>query len=136
MTSMKAESYFFALIAVFGAVMAPIYGHFTHWQEPVGPVGLFLAAGLGAMVAFYFWMTGKRIGYRPDDNPDGEIAEAEGDYGAFAPYSWWPLWLGLTSALVFMGIAVGWWIAFIGAFFGLFALVGWVFEFYKGQHAH
>ncbi|GAA1746760.1 cytochrome c oxidase subunit 4 [Nostocoides vanveenii] len=133
---MKAESYFFALIAVFGAVMGPIYGHFTHWQEPVGPVGLFLAAALGAMVAFYLWMTGKRIGYRPDDNPDGEIAEAEGDYGAFAPYSWWPLWLGLTSALVFMGIAVGWWIAFIGAFFGLFALVGWVFEFYKGQHAH
>ena len=85
---MKTESLFFALIAVFGAVMGPIYGFATDWNEPVGVVGLLLAAALGAMVAFYLWMTGKRIGYRPDDNPDGEIHEIEGDYGAFAPYSW------------------------------------------------
>ncbi|MCI1262401.1 MAG: cytochrome c oxidase subunit 4 [Tetrasphaera jenkinsii] len=132
---MKTESLFFALIAVFGAVMGPIYGFVTDWNEPVGVVGLLLAAALGAMVAFYLWMTGKRIGYRPDDNPDGEIHEIEGDYGAFAPYSWWPLWLGLAAALVFMGIAVGWWIVAIGVFMGVFALVGWTFESYKGQNA-
>lgn len=132
---MKTESLFFALIAVFGAVMGPIYGFVTDWNEPVGVVGLLLAAALGAMVAFYLWMTGKRIGYRPDDNPDGEIHEIEGDYGAFAPYSWWPLWLGLAAALIFMGVAVGWWIVAIGVFMGVFALIGWTFESYKGQNA-
>ena len=132
---MKTESLFFALIAVFGAVMGPIYGFATDWNEPVGVVGLLLAAALGAMVAFYLWMTGKRIGYRPDDNPDGEIHEIEGDYGAFAPYSWWPLWLGLAAALIFMGISVGWWIVAIGVFMGVFALIGWTFESYKGQNA-
>ena len=132
---MKVESIVFLLVGVFGLIMAPIYGIATEWQEPVGPVGLFLAAGLGLMVAFYFWLTGKRIGYRPDDNPLGEIAEQEGQYGEFAPHSWCPLWLGLTSAIIFMGLAVGWWIVAIGAFFAVFALIGWVFEFYKGAHA-
>ena len=111
---MKTESLFFALIAVFGAVMGPIYGFVTDWNEPVGVVGLLLAAALGAMVAFY---------------------EIEGDYGAFAPYSWWPLWLGLAAALIFMGVAVGWWIVAIGVFMGVFALIGWTFESYKGQNA-
>jgi uncharacterized membrane protein len=133
---MKVESVIFALVAVFAAIMAPIYGTVTHWNEPVGPVGLFLSAGLGAMVAFYLWLTGKRIGYRPDDNPDGEINEIEGDYGAFAPHSWWPLWLGLSAAMLFMGVAVGWWLAAVGAFLGVVALIGWTFEFYKGPHAN
>ena len=132
---MKTEALVFGLVGVFGLVMAPIYGHFTHWEEPVGSVGLFLAAGLGFMVAFYFWLTGARIGYRPDDTPLGEIAEQEGEYGDFTPHSWWPLWLGLTSSIMFLGLAVGWWVFAIGAFFGVFALVGWVFERYKGQYA-
>lgn len=132
---MKTESFVFALVGVFGLVMGPIYGIATDWQEPVGPVGLLLAAGLGFMVAFYFWLTGKRIGYRPDDNLDGNIDEAAGEYGDFTPHSWWPLWLGLSSSIVFLGLAVGWWVFAIGAFFGVFALVGWVFERYKGQHA-
>jgi len=106
---MKTESFVFALVGVFGLVMGPIYGIATDWQEPVGPVGLLLAAGLGFMVAFYFWLTGKRIGYRPDDNLDGNIDEAAGEYGDFTPHSWWPLWLGLTSSIVFLGLAVGWW---------------------------
>lgn len=132
---MKTETFVFALVGAFGLMMAPIYGIATDWQEPVGPVGLFLAAGLGFMVAFYFWLTGKRIGYRPDDNLDGEIAEQEGEYGDFTPHSWWPLWLAMTSSVIFLGLAVGWWIVAIGSFFTIFALVGWVFERYKGQHA-
>ncbi|MEI2775286.1 MAG: cytochrome c oxidase subunit 4 [Tetrasphaera sp.] len=131
---MKSSVLVFGLIAVFGAVMAPIYGIATDWKEPVGPVGLFLAAGLGVMVAFYLWLTNKRLGYLPDDNPEGEIAEAEGDYGDFSPHSWWPLWLALSAAVTFMGVAVGWWMVAVGAFFGVFALIGWTFEYYKGPH--
>ena len=28
------------------------------------------------------------------------------------------------------------WLAMVGAFFGVFALIGWTFEFYKGPHAN
>lgn len=132
---MKTEANLFALVGVFAVIVGPIYGIVTDWQEPVGPVGLFLAAGLGFMCAFYFWLTGRRIGYRPDDSLTGEIDEQEGEYGLFTPHSWWPLWLGLTAAVVFLGLAVGMWVSIIGAFFGVFALIGWTFETFKGRNA-
>ncbi|CCH75202.1 conserved membrane hypothetical protein [Nostocoides australiense Ben110] len=133
---MKVEAIVFLVVGIFATVMGLIYGIVTDWQELVGAPALFLSGGLGFMVAFYFWLTGKRIGYRPDDNPEGEIREFEGEYGSFSPYSWWPLWLALTASLMFMGLAVGWWMFAIGAFFGLFALVGWTFEYFKGAHAN
>ena len=67
---------------------------------------------------------------------DGEIEQAEGPYGTFAPYSWWPLWLSLAGSLVFLGVAVGLWVSAFGALVGVWALCGWVFEYYKGEHAH
>lgn len=132
---MKVEAIVFALLGLFGTIVGPIYGLVTHFKEPVGVTGLLLLAGLGYMVSFYLWLTGRRIGYRPDDNPAGEIDEHEGDYGLFTPHSWWPLWLGLTGSLMFLGMAVGFWVSIIGAFFGIFALVGWTFETYKGRNA-
>jgi hypothetical protein len=53
---------------------------------------------------------------------------------SFSPYSWWPLWLGLSAAICFLGLAVGWWVFAIGAFFAVPALIGWTFEYWKGAH--
>ena len=132
---MKVSYWLFAIVGAFGALMGTIYGSVTDWKEPVGPVGLFLAAGLGAMVSFYLWMTSRRLPPASDDDPFGEIADHEGNYGQFAPYSWWPLWLALTAAITVMGLAVGWWLFAVGAFLTIFTPVGWVFESYKGPHA-
>jgi hypothetical protein len=44
--------------------------------------------------------------------------------------------LGCAAATAVLGIAVGWWIFFIGAGIGIVALVGWVFEYSRGDHAH
>ena len=63
-----------------------------------------------------------------------EQEEADPDYGFFSPYSWWPLWLGLSAAICFLGLAVGWWVFAIGAFFAVPALIGWTFEYWKGAH--
>jgi hypothetical protein len=132
---MKVEFKLFVIIAAFFAPVAIIYGIATDWSEPVGPVALGLTAGLGIMIAFYLWATGRRLPERPEDNPHGEIEEQEGDYGFFAPHSWWPLALGGTAAICFLGVAVGWWLFIIGAAFGVVALVGWTFEYFKGPHA-
>ena len=35
--------------------------------------------------------------------------------------------------ICFLGLAVGWWLFIIGAFFAIPALVGWTFEYWKGQ---
>ncbi len=133
---MKIEWVMFAILGVFFTIVGVVYGLVTGWGEPVGAVALLLCAGLGFMIAFYLWLTARHLPARPDDNPDGEIADIAGSYGTFAPYSWWPLWLGLTAALCFLGVAVGWWVFAFGAVTGFFATIGWTFEFYKGEHAH
>ncbi|MGE9808007.1 cytochrome c oxidase subunit 4 [Janibacter sp. G1551] len=132
---MQAEFKLFALLGIFFIPVTLLYGFWSEWEEPVGALGFPLLAGMCFMVAWYLWMTAKGLPDRPEDNLEGEIEEQAGEYGVFAPHSWWPLWLALTGSLLFLGLAVGWWVFIIGAFFGVFALVGWTFEFYKGEHS-
>ena len=65
-----------------------------------------------------------------------EIEQGAGDQGVYSPWSWWPLAIGLAAAILFAGLAIGWWLVYVGAVLGALALVGWVFEFSRGQHAH
>jgi hypothetical protein len=133
---MKVESRLFLVICLFFTPIGLIYGFWTHWNELVGPFGLFLTAGLSALISFYLAVTGRRFQERPEDNPNANISEQEGDYGFFTPYSWWPLWMGMSGAVCFLGLAVGWWLFIIGAFFAVIAVVGWVFEHYRGEYAN
>lgn len=133
---MKAEYKLFGLLGAFFFAVFVIYGFVTDWLEPVGWVALSFSGGLGLMITFYLWHTGRNLPARPEDDLDGDIASQAGDYGAFAPYSWWPLWLALTGSVIFLGMAVGWWVVLLATPFVVWAVVGWVFEFYKGEHAH
>ena len=132
---MKPEIKLFAVIGIFFVFAATLYGAWTGWGEPVGWVALYLCAGLGFMISFYLWKTASKLPLRPEDNLDGEIEEQAGNYGAFTPYSWTPLWLGLSASIIFLGVAAGFWIAVFGVVFGVYTLIGWVFEHYHGEHA-
>jgi hypothetical protein len=132
---MKVEFRLFVVIGVFFVVVGFIYGTFTHWAEPVGPFGLFLCAGVSALIGFYLWETGRKLDPRPEDDPAGLISAAEGEYGFFSPHSWWPLALAASSAVVFLGLAVGWWLAIIGMFLSTLAVIGWTFEYFRGERA-
>jgi hypothetical protein len=132
----KIETWVFAAGAVFFLPIAIVYGIVTDWAEPVGPVGMFLTAGLAGMIALYLWLTSRRIDARPEDDPHGEIAQGAGELGHFAPHSWWPLATAIGASITFAGFAVGWWLVLIGIPIALLATVGWVFEFYRGEHAH
>jgi len=130
------ESNLFTLPALFFFLMAAIYGYVTHMQELVGFAAILLTGGMFIMVGVYFRMLAKRHGKRPEDRNDGEISEQSGEQGVYAPWSWWPLVLGIAAMLGFAALAIDWWImapAFVVAIIGL---VGWVFEFSRGQHAH
>ena len=133
---MKVETWLFASGVVFFAPIGFIYGIVTDWNEPVGTTALFLTAGLALLIALYLFFTSRRIDPRPEDDPSAEIAEGAGELGTFAPMSWWPLPLGFAAALAFLGMAVGWWLMLVAIGVGALSLVGWVFEFYRGQHAH
>lgn len=135
---MKAMERIGALIGVFAFAIASWYGIWTSQTvqgiEWVGVVGLIMGGLLGFMIAFYLWRTRIKLPTDPSDDLVGEIDQISGDYGFFSPYSWWPLWLGLAAATCFLGLAVGWWVFIIGAVFGVPALIGWTFEYWKGAH--
>lgn len=133
---MKVETWLFGFGAIFFAPVAVVYGILTGWDEPVGPVALLLTAALVAMVGWYFWFTARHIDARPEDDPTAPIEAAAGEYGFFSPHSWWPLPLAASAAIVFMGAAVGWWLSLIGVGLAGMALVGWVFEYWRGPHTH
>jgi hypothetical protein len=132
----KIETKLFLYLAPFFVVVGVIYGFITEWHEPVGFLGMPLLGGLMAMIGAYLALTARRIDARPEDNEHAEIADGAGDQGVFAPWSWWPLVIGAAAALTFLGLAVGWWVLYLGFVLGVIGLVGWVFEFSRGQHAH
>jgi hypothetical protein len=132
---MRVESRFFLYFAPFFFIVTVVYGLWSH-GEVVGTLALLLVALLVSMIGGYLWLLARRIGPRPEDDPQAEIADGAGDQGVFSPWSWWPLAIGLAAAILFAGLAIGWWLVYIGAAFGAVALVGWVFEYSRGQHAH
>lgn len=132
---MKLEIRVFLALTIFFAVVGTGYGLWSGW-EAVGSAGLLLVGGLHGMIGAYLAITARRIDQRPEDDSMGEIDQGAGDQGVFSPWSWWPLALALTAAITFLGLAVGWWVFYIGAALGLIAIAGWVLEFSKGQHAH
>lgn len=133
---MKIETKLFLLLAPFFLASGVVYGFMTGWDEPVGYLGLPLVGLLVAMIGAYLALTARRIDPRPEDDEEGNIEDGAGDQGVYSPWSWWPLVIGAAAATAFLGLAVGWWVLYIGFVLGVIGLVGWVFEYSRGQHAH
>ena len=49
--------------------------------------------------------------------------------------TWWPIVLASSAALGMLGLAVGSWIFPIGLAVFVVAIVGWVYEYYRGYFA-
>ncbi len=134
---MRANSVIFWLLAVVFAVMAAIYIVWTTFSsegtEWTGAVAMPLSAVLAAFIAFYVGRVHKsQPGEIAADRPDADIDDESPELGEFSPWSWWPIFLGGAVALGALGLAVGTWIIFIAVPLVLVALVGWVFEYYRG----
>ena len=44
--------------------------------------------------------------------------------------------VGLAAATTALGFAIGWWLFLMGMLFTVFAAIGFVFEYYRGNFAH
>ena len=132
---MKAEAWIFVVCSVFFVLVAPAYWLIA--KDPTGTAALIMTALLTLLVTFYLGFHASRMEPRPEDRKDAEIADGAGELGFFPPYSWWPLWCAATLAVIVFGTALGaWWLLIIGGALGSVALCGWIFEYYKGVHAH
>ena len=130
---MKIEGWLFASGFFFFSIAAVIYGVLA--EEPVGTVALAFTAGLAFLVGYYLLFTARRIDPRPEDSKTAEIVEGAGELGFYSPHSWWPLAVAASAAICFLGVAVGWWLFIIGAGFAVLAVIGLVFEYYRGEPA-
>ena len=52
------------------------------------------------------------------------------------PWNWWPFFIGFSLVLVFLGLAVGIWVTIIGVSLALITIVGWTYEYYRGNFGH
>ena len=131
---MKAELWTIAACGIFFALIAPIYWVLS--ADPTGTTALIMTTLLCVVLGFYLAIVAGQIPERPEDRSDGEIIDGAGELGFFPPYSWWPLWAASAFGVCMLGIVFGWWLFIIGVVLGALAVVGWIFEYYRGIHAH
>jgi len=137
---MRSNIWVFLVMAAYFTIADIGYGIWSYLYfgaiEPIGTAAIGLLVILSLFIAFYLYSGMRRSAELPEDSLDGEIADDAGEVGFFSPWSWWPIALGLGSGLLFLSLAVGWWLTYIAVPFAIVAVVGFVFEYSRGAHAH
>ena len=109
---------------------------FFGFIEPIGTIVIGFSVLLTLLIAFFLYSGLSKGSELPEDRLDGEIADDSGEVGFFSPRSWWPLALGLACAMLFLSLAVGWWITYVAVPLAIVAVLGFVYEYSRGAHAH
>ncbi|MCB0917232.1 MAG: cytochrome c oxidase subunit 4 [Actinobacteria bacterium] len=130
---MKIESRFFIWGFIFYGLCFLIYWYFA--RDIVGIMLFLFTSSLAILAGWYLWFSSKALYPRPEDRPDGEIDEADPEYGFFSPHSWWPLATGFAAFTFALGFIFAAWMFALGAVMIAMCTAGWVFEYYTGDHA-
>lgn len=107
-----------------------------HAIEWVGTIALLFSAAMSVMIGFYVNRVHRAQGGElPEDTLTADIDDGDPEIGEFSPWSWWPLVLAFSAALGMIGLAVGTFLLPIAGAVFLVAIVGWVYEYYRGYFA-
>jgi len=143
---MRSNVILWWILAVFFVIVAAAY---TGWHiaaypelvgaakvEWVGTISLLFVAFMSGMVAVYLQRTHKAQGGElPEDVLTSDIDDGDPELGEFSPWSWWPLVLAASAGVFLVGMAVGQFLLPIGVAIFFVAIVGWVYEYYRGNFA-
>jgi hypothetical protein len=131
---------FFALVAVVYTAWNIVAHPTVAWYngiEWVGSVALLFVTIMAAFIAWYLDRVHKAQGGElPEDVLTADIDDGDPELGHFSPWSWWPIVLAFAAGVALVGLAVGTWMVPIGFAIFLVAIVGWVYEYYRGYLAH
>jgi len=109
------------------------------WYDAIewaGSTVLLFGAFMSAMLGWYVSRVSKATGgLLPEDSLTADIDDGDPELGEFSPWSWWPIVLAGSVAIGAIGLAVGSWMVPIGLGVFAVAIVGWVFEYYRGNFA-
>lgn len=106
--------------------------------EWAGTVAVFLSGGLSGLIAFYLGLVQrKQGGVLVEDRDDSDIDDGDPELGEFSPWSWWPMFLAFGASVVVLGICIGFhfWLSFLALPLVIVGIVGWVYEYYRGNFA-
>ena len=138
---MKLDGKIFLYGMAFYALVAVIYGVVTALYMPggidwIGVVALAFTAFMAFLIGFYFMFTAKRVGALPEDDLEADPEDADPEYGFFSPHSWWPMAVAGSAAIVGVGLVFAAWLVLLGVVSLMLSLVGFVFEYYRGDFSH
>lgn len=139
---MKSNVVIFSILTVYFLLVGTIY---TVWNvlvhgyiEWAGSLVILLSGGLVGFIAVYLYLVQKKQGgVLIEDREDSDIDDGDPEIGEFSPWSWWPIVLAFSIALVVLGLCIGFnfWLSFLAVPLVLVAMVGWVYEYYRGYFA-
>lgn len=137
---MKVDGKLFLWGMVFYAIVALAYGLWTNGfygqVDWAGVTALTFTTFMAFLIGFYLVFTARRVGELPEDDQLADPEDADPDYGFFSPHSWWPMCLAGSVAIVAFGWVFAAWLVAFGVVCLLYSTWGFLFEYYRGDHAH
>ncbi len=135
---MKTNINVFSILTGFFVLLTAVYVLWsiidTGVVEWVGAVALGLCAILLMLIGFYLRLVYRNQGGElAEDRYDAGIDDGDAEQGFFPPWSWWPILLAGAAAVAFLGLSISFWIFAYAVPFALIGLVGWVYEYYRGN---
>ncbi|MDI6024345.1 cytochrome c oxidase subunit 4 [Leucobacter sp. UT-8R-CII-1-4] len=139
---MKSNVVIFGILTAYFLIVGSMYtiwNLITHgYVEWAGTTAILLSGGLTAMISVYVWLVQKKQGgVLVEDRQDTDIDDGDPEIGEFSPWSWWPIVLAFSLSLFILGLCIGFnfWLTFLSLPVVLIAVVGWVYEYYRGHFA-
>lgn len=139
---MKSNIVIFWLLTGYFIIIASVY---TAWNisvherpEWAGSIAILLSGGLTAFIASYLGLVKKKQGgVQVADSDLADIDDGDPEVGEFSPWSWWPIFLAFALGLVILGVCIGFqfWMVFLSLPLVIVGVVGWVYEYYRGNFA-
>jgi len=139
---MKSNIVIFWILTAYFLVVATVY---TLWNiaalgyiEWAGTLAVLLSGGLTGFIAGFLTLAHrKQGGALVEDLPESDIDDGDPDIGEFSPWSWWPIVLAFGAGLFVIGLSIGnnFWLAFLALPLVPIAVVGWIYEYYRGHFA-
>lgn len=127
---MRTEAAIFGGVAAFFLVTGVGYGVWSG-PEPAGTAALTIAFLMASVISFFFTVTYRRDGRRPEDERAGEIADRAGPVDFFPARSAYPPVTALGAAISVLGVVYAFWLFLVG--FGVLAagVGGLVFQYVR-----
>lgn len=139
---MKANIVIFTLLTVYFLIMSTIYtviNIILHGRpEWAGSVGILFSGALTGFIAYFLVLSKRKQGGQlVEDREDSDVDDGDPEIGEFSPWSWWPFFLAFSLALVILGMCIGnlFWLSIFSLPLVLVGIVGWIYEYYRGNFA-